>query len=148
MATYRELFLQEYQDVYENCDIATEGTPLFKGTAAMFSQDAQDCNKYSKSGKKFENKKEYKKALEEYKKAKQSLSKVMSSINKIEDEDALSWIVRLCVMPWWVSVGQIVSSDFSWKSVTRTSTKKMFKKTEESIDDSIKRVQQLMKESK
>lgn len=148
MASYKELFMREYASIYEDAGIALE-TPTFKGAhLTMFSDEAKAAASYSKSGRRYEKQKEYNKALSDYAKARKSYMKLMSEADKIEDEDGWSWLVRLCVMPWWFAIAQVVGSDFDFKSITRKDTKRVIRTSLNAVDNQIMMCKDKMKDSK
>ena len=146
MASYKELFMQEYASVYESAGIVLE-TPIGKGAKlTMYSYDAKDAASYSRSGLNYEKKGEYTKALAEYKKARQCYVKLLSEADKIEDEDGLSWLIRIFTGPWGLT--QLMGSGFDLKAVTRQDTKRVIRANINAVDNQVMMCKDKMKDSK
>lgn len=145
MSSYKELFMQEYSDIYEKLNINIKKNPQVEQYKLYCSKLSRTANTEFAKGVKAEASGKFDKAIDHYSTTKQNFKELLKEADaNIADEDILSWFIRLITSSRSVfsaasGILSFIKSDFNIKDVTRENVKDNIQMMISICDDSINR---------
>lgn len=154
MPSYKELFMEEYSDVYEKMGINIKHNPQVEQFKLYCGNLSRRAVREFKNGVKNEAMNKFEKALTYYEAAKEKFKRLLKEVDKrIGDEDILSWTVRLISSAQSVfsaasNALSVAKADFKTDEVTKENVKNTIQSMIDACDDGIRRCKSGLKESK
>lgn len=154
MPSYKELFMEEYSDVYEKMGINIKHNPQVEQFKLYCGNLSRRAVREFKNGVKNEAMDKFEKALTYYEAAKEKFKRLLKEVDKrIGDEDILSWTVRLIssaqsVFSAATNALSVAKADFDMDEVTKENVKGTIQNMISACDKGIARCKQGLRESK